>query len=510
MNRERGRIAGIHLFVFSTGAAVMATEMCASRFLAPWFGTSMMVWSVLISVILGAMSLGYWTGGRLADRRPSWRLLYSLPLSAGVLVALIPPAGRFVFSGLTAGIMRTPFEMIALSFAGAALVFVPPVLILAMVSPFVIRLLAREGTTGRTAGSLYAVSTLGSIAGTLVPALGTIPLLGTRETMLLCSLVLVLLGLAGLSGRPRPVIAVLLVPAAAWLITSGPVRAGSSVVHEEETLYQYLQVQRRPDGSTVLIVNEGGGIQSIAREGDSLRPASTYYESYLLLPYMARPDDDPRILVIGSGAGTIPHLLSEYVRPAFPDMTIEAVELDGRAVELGFEWFGTEPGDARFSVADGRVFAERASHTWDIIISDTYSNQIYIPFHLATREYFQALKERLSPGGMVAMNVNAFDVNSALLQSVGLTLAEVFAHVYAAHVSDGYNFMLIASDLPLEPPSADSMARWNPALEETARLFEPLMEPLHPQGGVVLTDNRAPVEMMTDFMILRAAAEGIR
>ncbi len=510
MNRERARIVGIHLFVFCTGAAVMATEMCASRFLAPWFGTSMIVWSVLISVILGAMSLGSWLGGRLADRRPSWRLLHVLPLAAGTTTALVPLAGRTVFSGLTGGIMRTPVEMIALSFAGATLVFVPPVLILAMVGPFVIRLLAREGTTGRTAGSLYAVSTLGSIAGTLVPALATIPFLGTRETMLLSSLLLIVLGLTGLSGRPRPVIALLLLPPAAWLATGGPVRAGSSMVHEEETPYQYLQVQHRPDGSTVLIVNEGGGIQSIAREGDSLRPASTYYESYLLLPYMARCSDGPDVLVIGSGAGTIPHWLAEYVRPGFPCMSIDAVELDGRAVELGYEWFGTGPADARFTVADGRVFVESSSRTWDIIISDTYSNQIYIPFHLATREYFLALERRLSAGGIVAMNVNALDMDSALLQSVGRTLAEVFDYVYAAHVSDGYNFMLIASDLPLEPPAADSMALWNPALEETARLFEPLMEPFRPQGGTVLTDNRAPVELMTDVMILRAAAGGVR
>lgn len=510
MDRERARITGIHLFVFFTGAAVMATEMCASRFLAPWFGTSMIVWSVLISVILGAISLGCWLGGRLADRRPSWRLLYSMPLAAGVMTGFIPLAGRAVFSGLTAGIMRTPVEMIALSFAAAALVFVPPVLVLAMIGPFVIRLLAREGTTGRTAGSLSAVSTLGSIAGTLVPALGTIPFLGTRETMLVSSLLLISLGLAGLSGRPRKVVALLLLPPAVWLLTDGPVRGGSSVVREEETPYQYLQVQRRSDGSTVLIVNEGGGIQSVAREGDSLRPASTYYESYLLLPYMSRREDDPDVLVIGSGAGTIPHWLAEYVKPDFREMTVDAVELDGRAVELGYEWFGTEPGDASFIVADGRVFVERAARTWDIIISDTYSNQIYIPFHLATLEYFLALKERLSPGGIVAMNVNAIDIDSALLQSVGRTLAEVFDHVYVARVSDGYNFMFIASDLPLRPPPADSMALWNPALEETARLFEPLMEPFHPRGGVVLTDNRAPVELMTDVMILEAAAGGIR
>jgi len=137
---------GAHFFVFITGSAVMATEMCASRFIAPWFGTSMIVWSVLIAVVLAAMSVGYWLGGRLADRRPSWAVLCWIPAIAGVLIALIPPLGGLLFSRLSAGIMATPVNIIILAFVGVVAVFVPPVLLLAMVSPFMVRLIARPTT----------------------------------------------------------------------------------------------------------------------------------------------------------------------------------------------------------------------------------------------------------------------------------------------------------------------------------------------------------------------------
>lgn len=504
INPTRNR--GAYFFVFFTGAAVMATEMCASRFLAPWFGTSMIVWSVLIAVVLAAMSVGYWLGGRLADRKPSWAVLYWIPAVAGALIALIPPLGGLLFPWLSAGITATPVNIIALALAGVLALFVPPVLLLAMVSPFMIRMLARADNTGRTAGSLYSVSTLGSIAGTLFSTLVTIPLLGTRETLFLVSGILILLGISGLRKKAGVMPALLLLPLAGWIAYGGAVRRDSTLVHQEESVYQYLQVHSRSDGSTILVVNEGGGIQSIAREGDALRPASTYYESFLLLPYMTGSSEETKVLVIGSGAGTIPHWLAVHVRPDIPGLRTDAVEIDGRAVELGHRWFNTGRDDARFIISDGRTYIENTTEMYDIIISDTYSNQIYIPFHLATKEYFTAMRDHLENGGIVAMNVNALDEESALLQSIGATLCEVFPLVYIVHVSNDYNFMLIASEYPVHPPSPDSMAVWNPVLEETARLFEPVFKPFDPRGGMILTDNRAPVEFLTDMMIIHEAA----
>lgn len=495
----------LHSFVFVTGAAVMATEMCASRFLAPWFGTSTMVWAVLIAVVLAAMSAGYWLGGRLADRRPSLATMHLLPLASGVLIALIPLTGGALLSGMTAGIRSTPVNVVLFSFLGVLAVFVPPVLCLAAVSPFAVRLAASPGRTGRAAGSLYAASTLGSIAGTLIPALVTIPLLGTRATLAGASAMLILTGLSGILRRAPAAVLLLLVPPAALAAASGPVRGGATVVEEDETPYQYLQVQRRTDGTVYLVVNEGGGTQSLAREGDALMPAFSYYESYLLLPLMLSGHRDPDVLVIGAGAGTIPHWLAVYVRPSMPGLSTDAVEIDGAAVEMGRRWFHLEPGDADVTIMDGRAFLGSGSGPWDIVISDTYSSQVYIPFHLATREYFELIRGVLRPGGIMALNVNALDMDSPLLQSIARTVSEVFPHTYVAHVSDDLNYMVIASDTELAPPDPEEVAARIPALLETATLFEPLMREFVPTGGMVLTDDRAPVEFMTDMMILGEA-----
>jgi len=302
----------------------------------------------------------------------------------------------------------------------------------------------------------------------------------------------------------------LVLPLIGWFSFSGAVRQGETVVHEEESLYQYIQVQRRSDGSTILVVNEGGAMQSIAREGDVLRPASTYYESFLLLPYMIGPSEEVDVLVIGSGAGTIPHWLAVHVRPDIPGLRTDAVEIDGRVAELGYLWFNTQRDDARMIISDGRTYIENTTETYDIIITDTYSNQIYIPFHLTTVEYFTELRAHLNSGGVVAMNVNALSEDSGLLQAIGSTLYEVFPLVYIVHVSNDYNFMLIASEYPIQAPPADSMAVWNPVLEETARFFEPVFKPFDPEDGLILTDNRAPAEFLTDMMIFHEAAGRVR
>lgn len=505
------RIVSPHLFVFLTGAGVMATEMCASRFIAPWFGSSMIVWSILISVVMAAMSLGYWYGGKLADKKPSWDILYMLPVVTGVFITLIPFFGRLLFSGLSTGIMGTPLNIIVLAFIGVLIVFVPPVFVLAMVSPFMVKLLARSDNTGRTVGSLYAMSTLGSIVGTLIPSLVTIPLLGTRETMFLSAAMLILLGGVALTGRKKLTLLLLVLPVVGWLLSSGAVKPGVNVAHEEESIYQYLQVQQRSNGSTYLIVNEGGGIQSIARENDRLEPNSTYYESYLMLPYMLANPDSAKVLVVGSGAGTIPHWLAVHVRPDLQGLETHAVEIDQRATELGYEWFGSTPEDAEVFTADGRMYLSTTTEMYDVIISDTYSNQIYIPFHLTTQEYFTSVKEHLNPGGILAMNVNGLNENSELVQSIGRTVGTVFSRVYITQSGalSNHSYMILASNSPIEVPTPESIFARNPVLQYTALLMESRFKPFSAEAGMLLTDNRAPVEFMTDQMIFSEASGSI-
>ncbi len=187
------------LLVFVAGAVSLAIEMAASRLLAPYFGTSLFVWADIIGLILLYLAAGYSIGGRLADRYPKPALLYSFTLAASLLTCLIPLVGNSFLSWLqsvTTGMVPQEFYG---SFIAVLLLFSLPTILLGCVSPFAIRLHVQQiGSSGRTAGKLYAISTAGSIVGTFLPVMVLMPWLGTANTFLLSGLLLLLCSLFGL------------------------------------------------------------------------------------------------------------------------------------------------------------------------------------------------------------------------------------------------------------------------------------------------------------------------
>ncbi|WP_067935024.1 fused MFS/spermidine synthase [Alicyclobacillus kakegawensis] len=530
----------LYVYVVVTGASVMALELAASRFLAPYFGTSMIVWANVIGLILLALSVGYVVGGRVADRWPRVRLLMGLSLAAGLWMATLPLWGQLIFRGLSHGILNTPIATIVISFIAILLVFAPPVFLLAMVSPFTIRLatgaradagpgagaqadqnagwdnaLPSPGQAldvGRVAGNLYAFSTLGSLVGTFGTAFVTIPFWGVRETIFFWAAVLMAASLWGLVQADMlrigaSLVLVLVMPPVASGALPGPASPYGHVLWSRDTLYQYVQVVRETDGSIALIYNEGGGVQSLRRPGDALKTGD-YYDDYLALPYLRKGAS--RVVVLGSAGGTIPHLLAKYVRPQRPDLRVTGVEIDGDVIPLDFRYFGVKPGDARFVNQDARVFVRQApARTYDIAIVDAYTNQIYIPYELTTVQFFQELKSRLTPGGLVAMNVNATSPRSRLLLSMERTLQVVYPYVYCIKARGLYNYILLASEDPVSTAGLARIPRGS-ALASVAADWPRRLVPLSEKdtaGGMVLTDDRAPVEMLTDSMIFGAAKE---
>ena len=248
------------LLVFVVGTGSLGAEIAAVRLLAPSFGASTVVWANTIGIVLVALSIGYWLGGRWADRHPHLRGLCLLALAAAVLLALVPFAADPL---LDLGVEALD-EISAGAFLGslaAVLVLVAvPVLLLGAVSPWAIRLaVARVDEAGTVAGRLYALSTAGSLVGTLVSALVLIPLVGTRRTFLLFALAIAVIAVLGL----RPVRRYALAPAAIAALIALPVgtlkasAGGGRVIHEAETEYQYARVVERSDGTRLLELNEG-------------------------------------------------------------------------------------------------------------------------------------------------------------------------------------------------------------------------------------------------------------
>src|ERR687896_1337054 len=300
------------LLVFVVGTGSLGAEIAAVRLLAPYFGASTIVWANTIGVVLVALSVGYWLGGRWADRNPTMRGLCLVALAAAALLALVP----FAADPLLDLAVEALDEISAGAFFGSlvavlALVAVP-VLLLGAVSPWALRLAVRDvEEAGTVAGRLYALSTAGSLAGTLVSALVLIPLVGTRRTFLIFAFVIALTAVLGL----RPARRYALAPAAILLLIALPVGTlkasdEGKVIHEAETEYQYARVVEEPDGSRVLELNEGQAYHSVYHPDTVL--TGDVWDGHLVLPFTALDRPARRVAILGNAAGTTSRAYEEF------------------------------------------------------------------------------------------------------------------------------------------------------------------------------------------------------
>jgi len=493
----------LELLVFVVGAATLGAEIAAARLMAPYFGASTIVWANTIAVVLVALSAGYWLGGRLADRHPHVRGLCRLVIVAAVLLGAVP-----LVAGPMLGVSVEAFDSYSLgAFAGslvAILVLVAlPVLMLGAVSPWALRLrLARVEDSGRVAGRLYAISTVGSLAGTFLSALLLIPLAGTQRTFLVFASALAIVAAIGLGRRyvvvPLALAALLLVPPGAVKAKAGE---GRVVVHEAETEYQYARVVELGNGERRLELNEGGAVHSLYRPESVL--TGSVWDGFLVVPFAALERPPERIAILGNAGGTTARAYARH----FPETRIDAVELDGRLFRIAERWFGLrDRPQLKRITQDGRTFLRSTGARYDAIFVDAY-RQPYIPFHLSTREFFALARERLRPGGALVVNVGHPPGSVELERVLSATLAEVFAHQARDPIAP-VNTLLIASTQPvgrerLERAAAELPGELRPLARVSARRLD---APL--PGGEVYTDDRAPVEWLIDKSIVEHAARG--
>jgi len=497
---EGERISPLRLgtVVFAGGAGTLATEIAASRLLAPYFGSSTIVWANIIGLILIYLSLGYWLGGKVADRHPKPRLLGALILAAAAVIAILPFVSRPILDAAVRGLDALSAGAVVGSFFAALALFAVPVTLLGAVSPFAIRLalfdLERAGTV---AGRLYALSTVGSILGTFLSAIVTIPLVGTQRTMIGAAVLLATSG-ALLLGRRWQLVAVAF--AAVLAVPGETIKPSPGLLYETESAYQYVQVVERPDGARVLRLNEGVVAHSIWRRDTVLTGA--YWDLFLVVPpLLGRPLE--RVLVIGNAGGTIPRAYGVL----YPDARIDGVELDPAVTMAGRRFLGLDDNPRlRVITADGRPYLERTDERYDLVIVDAY-RQPYIPFYLTTKEFFELVRAHLEPGGIVALNVDAVPGDDRLVEAIGSTVRSVFPQAWGWQPLR-FNDLLLGLDRALSrnelirrvgdvPAAAASLA---PLFASEVRAIE--------QTEAPLTDDRAPVEWLTDRMIIAHVARG--
>jgi spermidine synthase len=486
--------------VFGAGIGALATEITASRLLAPYFGSSTIVWANLIGIVLAALALGYWLGGRIADRRPRPVLLGAIVLTSAIFVAAIPFVAEPFLDLTVEGLDEASAGAVIGSFVAVLLLCAPPVVLLGMGSPFAIRLAVSSlETAGAVAGRLYALSTAGSLLGTFLPALVLIPAIGTQRTFLVVAALLAVSSCFLLGVRYLVVAALL---AALVAIPPGAVKAHDGLLHEETSYHQYIQVVEEDDGRRLLYLNEGVAVHSVWRR-DSVLTGGVWDAFLALPPLLGRPLE--RVAILGNAAGTTARALGVY----YPEARIDGVELDPAVSAVGRRYFGMdEIASLVVHDADARPFLRRADERYDLIVVDAY-HQPYVPFYLATREFFALVRERLAPGGIVALNVAAVPDDDRLVRAIGRTIAAELPQVLEWPALR-FNTLVLGLTEPLSGEELRRRLRSGPAdLTPLRDLLARDVRPLEASGSP-WTDDRAPVEWLTDRMIISYAAEGGR
>ncbi len=495
----------LRVVVFGAGAVLMGLEIVGSRILAPFFGSSVYVWGSLISIFLAALSAGYYSGGVLADRRPSAGVLASALSLAGLLILLLPLVSRPILEAFAAWDLGPRLNPLLAS----VVLFVAPSLLLGMTSPFAVKLAATDlATVGNVAGMLYAISTAGSIAGTLLTAFLLIPAMGVRAILYLLGGSLVgfaaLLVLRVRVARPARaaltgliLLAVLTPPA-----QTGPVEP--KVLYEKDSIYH-----------RIMVVDDGGArYLRFDRSFQGGMYLNNIYESpfkytdYTHVAWIFHPQIK-RVLVVGLGAGSIP---KRFWRD-YPDVTIDVVELDPAVVEVAKRFFEVkEDARLRITVQDGRLFLRRSEAKYDLIVLDAYFAE-GIPFHLATREFFELARAHLTPGGLIAANiVGAVEgKESKLFRALYRTYGQVFPGLYAFPLEYGRDREAgtVRTNILVASPRAgvtraqviETGLKLKREKKVTFTLFDRFVGDLYdkpiPTSDVpILTDDYAPVDIL--------------
>ncbi|HNT22899.1 MAG TPA: fused MFS/spermidine synthase [Anaerolineales bacterium] len=506
----------LYFTVFVSGMTTLALEFAASRLLGSTFGTSNLVWACIIGLILIYLTAGYFIGGSWADRSPHKKTMYGILAWGAFTSGIVPFVARPVLRLAADAFDQLQVGVLLGSFTAVLVLFIVPITLLGTISPFAIRLAIRDSRqAGRVSGQIYAISTLGSFIGTFLPVLVLIPLVGTTLTILIFSGVLLLVALVGLWSAIgwKKTLPWLLMPLVLVLLTAlwaaGPIKQTDGQVYEAESAYNYIQVLEK-DGYRYLRLNEGQGIHSVwhAERLDYGGP----WEMFLAAPfYNAAPyltEQVESIAIVGLAAGTVARQASAVFGP----IPIDGFEIDPDIIQVGRDYFDMDMPNLNAVAQDGRWGLEHSTRRYTIIGVDAYRPP-YIPWHLTTQEFFQVAYDHLDEDGVLVINVGRSPANRTLIDDLASTIQTVFPSVHVVDVPASFNTIVYAT---VQPSTAANM-QTNLLELATRELGNPgsvhplLLRSLQvaygnarptPTVGVVYTDDWAPIEWVTNNMVL--------
>jgi spermidine synthase len=497
--------------VFVAGMTTLAAEFGASRLLGNVFGTSNIVWAVIIGLILIYLTAGYFIGGKWADRSPKPETLYRILAWGAFTLGIVPFIASPVLRAAADAFDNLQAGLLAGSFAGVLALFTIPITLLGMVSPFAIRISMKDATqAGNVSGTIYGLSTIGSFIGSFLPTLVLIPVIGTTRTFLVFSLLLLAVAIIGIgiSSRWRTAIPYLLMVITLVLLAIfGPsiIKRSAGQIHETESAYNYIQVLELADGTRQLRLNEGQGVHSEYHPGylEYLGP----WQQFLSGPFFnpgKDVDDVRRIAIVGLAAGTT----ARQATAVFPLVVIDGWEIDPKIVEVGREYFAMDLPNLNIFVQDGRLGLEQSTERYDLIICDAYRPP-YIPAHLTTVEFFEIVHDHLLPDGVLAINVGRAPGDRRLIDGLATTISELFSSVHVMDIPGTFNSILYATK---QTTTADGLFDNLVRLQEGGATHPLLVNSIYltlanlappPDETVIFTDDRSPIEWLTNNLILQ-------
>jgi predicted membrane-bound spermidine synthase len=490
----------LEIAVFLCGAVVMVLELAGSRVLAPFLGTSIVVWTSLIGVVLGSLSLGYWWGGRVADRRPEARLLSRIILLAAAATLLI--AG---LKGFLLAFLQNKASLSVVTLSATVLLFAPASVLLGMVSPFAARLRMRDArTSGRTVGNLYALSTVGSIAGTFAAGFWLTAAVGTTNLVLLMAGVLILAAALVHAGDLRAKLATAgLVGIAAGALGIYDAQLARAGIFDLDTPYQRVLVYNAHNTETGqrlrMLATSPEGSQS-AMDPDAPDALVLAYTRYYRLAAHFRPGAR-RMLLLGGGGCSMPKYIQTHPQEFGGMPQLDVVELDPGVTAIAAQHFAFTPkSGVVLHHDDARRFLNAAlakPERYQVVFVDVFTSHLSVPFHLATQETAQALSGVLDQDGVALVNcISAAEgPKSRFFRALLATYRGVFPHVECFLVQEPgdpsapQNIILAAFKSTAGPRLASRNPEYAALL--ATRYLPPASMPGDPPA---LTDDFAPVD----------------
>lgn len=502
----------LYITVFFSGMTSLAVELSASRLLGNVYGSSNLVWACIIGLILIYLTLGYWLGGKLADRRPEPKVFYRLLMWASLTVGLVPMIARPLLRAASNAFDQFQIPLLVGAFITVLVLFIVPVTLIGMASPFALKLALRDTeNAGKESGRISAISTLGSFIGTFLPVMVLVPLIGTFRTFLFFSSLLMLVatlgffiigeGKAWLRQAWMPLVLILL-----WVFGArGSDKASENMIYETESAYNYVQVLDY-DSYRYLRLNEGQGFHSV------YHPTELFYNGpwsqVLVAPFFnASPhslDSVKSMAIVGLAAGTTARQATAVYGE---DLEIDGFEIDPKIVEVGRDYFDMNEPNLNVIVEDGRWGLTHSEKAYDVISVDAYRPP-YIPWQMTTVEFFQVVYDHLSEQGVMVINIGRSPLDRALVNDLATTVREVFPTVFTMDVPNSFNTILFATRQP---------GSWDNLWENYALITEmPEVDPLllnamtitlmnmqpDPETTRVYTDDKAPIEWVTNKIVV--------